>query len=85
VVEDSGDVCVRRVPRQREVSSAEERVFDDSRKASVNTPPLLTQVSVENRRQQRVGEANRPVLALDHLRDERRVERVCRDAGLLQE
>jgi hypothetical protein len=48
VVEDGRDVCVRRVPRQREVSSAEERVFDDSRKTSVNTPPLLTQVSVEN-------------------------------------
>ena len=38
--------------------------------------PLLAQILVEDRRQQRVGETNRPILALDHVRNGRRVERV---------
>jgi hypothetical protein len=67
------------------VTGAEERVFDDSRDPSVYAPPLPAQVLVENRRQQRVGEANRPVLALDHARNDCRVEHVCRNARPLQE
>ena len=85
VVEHNGNLGVRRVPGQREVARTEERVFDDSRDAFVNALPLLAQVLVEDRRQQRVGEANRPVLALDHVRGDCRVERVCRNARPLQE
>ena len=56
-----------------------------ARNASVNAPALLSQVAVENRRQQRVGEANRAVLALDHVRGDRRRERVGRNPRPLQE
>ena len=55
----------------------EERVFDDLRDTSVNASPLLTEAVVEDRRKQRVGEANRAVVALDHVRGDRSFERVC--------
>jgi hypothetical protein len=84
VVEDGGDLGVRLLPRQREMAGTEERILDDVREASVNGPPLVPQIAVEDRRQQRVGEADRPVLALDHLRGERRLERVGCNARLAQ-
>jgi hypothetical protein len=66
------------------VTRTEERVFDDPRKTSVNAPPLLAQIRVENRRQQRVREANRPVLALDYVRNSCLFERVCLNARPLE-
>jgi len=54
------------------------------RDPSVNEPPLLAQVLVEDRRQQRVREANHPVVALDHVRDGGRFERVPLNARPLQ-
>src|SRR5437868_694764 len=65
VVEESGDVAVWRFHRQRQVTGAEERVFDDSGDASVNAPPLLAEVLVDDRRQERVDKTKRSVLALD--------------------
>ncbi len=85
VVEDGGDVGVRQLRRQREVTGAKERVFDDSRDASVNALALLAQVAVKDGRQQRMGEADRPVLAFDHVRNDSRDERVCRNARPLKE
>lgn len=85
VVEHNGNVGVRRVPGQREVARAGERIFDDSRDAFVNALTRRAEILVEDRRQQRVGEANRAVLALDHVRGDRRVERICGNAGLLKE
>jgi len=58
------------------VTGVEERILDDCGDASVNAPPPLAQVLVKNRRKQRVAEADRRVLALDHVRGDRRVERV---------
>jgi len=85
VVEDAGDAGVRRIPGQREVMGADDRVVDDARNALVNRPPLLAQVSVERRREQRMREANGAVLALDDVRDGCRLEHVCRNARPLQE
>ena len=45
VVEHAGDLGVRRVRRQREVTGAEERVVDDAGDPCVNAPPLLAQVA----------------------------------------
>jgi hypothetical protein len=85
VVKNTCDVGVRFVSRKRKVTGAQERILDDFCDAPVNAPPLLAQVPVEDGRQQRVGEANRPVLALNHVGNGSRVERVCRNARLLQE
>ena len=70
------DVGVRRVGRERDVAGGEDRVVDDLGDPGVNAPPLVAQVGVEDRRQQRVGEADHPVLALDHARGDRGIERV---------
>jgi hypothetical protein len=48
-IEDTGDVGVRRVSRQGEVTGSKERVFDDFRNQRVNASPLLAQVLVEGR------------------------------------
>ena len=84
ILEHGGGGGVRSVAREREVTRAEERVLDDPRNSSVNASSLVAQVEVENRRQQRVREANRAVLALDHVRGECRRERVGRNTCPLQ-
>ena len=83
VVEQTRNVGVGRVGREREVAGAEDRVFDDLGDTGMNAPSLFAQVGVQNRRQQRVGEADHPVLALDHARGDRRVERVRSNARAL--
>ena len=85
ILEHGGGGGVRSVAREREVTRAEERVLDDLRNSSVNASSLVAQVEVENRRQQRVGEANRAVLALDHVRGDCRRERVGGNTCPLQE
>jgi hypothetical protein len=42
VVERGGDVPVRRLRRQRDVTGAEERIIDDARNTLVNAAPLLS-------------------------------------------
>jgi hypothetical protein len=85
VVEHTGDLGVRCVSGQRKVAGAEERIFDDFRDTSVDTCPPLAQVQVEDRRKQRVREANRPVLALDHVCHCCRFERACLNARPLEQ
>ena len=85
VVEHGGDLAVRCGLREREVTGAEERVVDDLRETCVNTEPLVAEVLVEDRREQWMSEADRPIRALDHVRGDCRLERVCWDAGPLQE
>jgi hypothetical protein len=85
LVERGGDIGVRRVLRKREVSGAEERILDDSRDPSVHAPPFLSEILVEDRRQQRVGEADRPMLTLDDVCCDCRFECVRRDAYVLEE
>jgi hypothetical protein len=79
VVERGGDLGVGRVRRQGEVAGAGDRVVDDRRDPPVHAPAPRSQVAVEDRRQQRVGEPNRAVLALDHVGGGRRRQRVGRD------
>ena len=66
IVEHGGDVAVRRIPRHREVTGAQERVVDDSGDPRVHALPLRPELLIEHRGQERMGEANHPVLALDH-------------------
>ena len=84
VFEHARDIGVRRFRPEREVARAEERVLDDSRDPQVNLPPLLAEILVEDGREQRMGEANRPAVALDHVRDDRRVQRLRRNARPLE-
>ena len=67
------------------MTGTEKRVVDDARNPLVNAAPRRAEVLVENRRQKRVRETDRPVLALDDVRGERRLERVSRNAGTLEE
>ena len=62
---------------------AEQWVVDDLGDARVNLAARLAEVPVEDRRQQRMGEADRAVVALDHVRLERRHERCRRHARTL--
>ena len=78
VIEQARNVGVRHVGRERDVAGGEDRVVDDLGDPGVNAPSLFAQVGVQNRRQQRVGEADHPVLALDHARGDRGVQRVRR-------
>ena len=71
-----GRSCVRGFLRQREMACAKERIVDDRCNTCMNVPPLFAQIVVEDGREQRMGEANRPVLPLDHTRCERRSERL---------
>ncbi|MFL6013184.1 MAG: hypothetical protein ACJ74P_02595 [Gaiellaceae bacterium] len=80
VVEHPRDPGVRRVRREREMTGAQQRVADDSRETFVNAAPLFAQRLVEDGREQRVREANQPVLALDDMRGNRRFEDADGDA-----
>ena len=68
VIEPTCNLSVRRVGRECDVAGGEDRVVDDLGDTGVNAPSLFAQVGVQHRRQQRVGEADHPVLALDHAR-----------------
>ena len=80
VVELDCDLGVRRVLRQREMAGAEQRFVDDARQTSVNAPTLVAEVPIQDGREQRVREADHPVLALDHVRGDRGIERIRRNA-----
>ena len=86
LVEDGSHSLVRPVGREREVSGPHERVGDDARNPGVHAPPLAAaEVRVEDGCKQRVAEANRVLLADDHLRGSRLIERLLRDARLLEQ
>ena len=67
------------------MTGLQDGVLDQPRDLSVNALLLLAEVPVENRREQRVREADRPILAFDDVRGDRRLERVSRNAGTLEE
>ena len=83
VVEPTCNLSVRRVCRECEVAGAEDRVLHDLGDAGVDAPSPFAQVGVQDRRQQRVGEVDHPVLALDHARVDRWVKRVRGNARAL--
>ena len=85
VVEHTRDLIVRRVGGQREVTGAVDRVFDHLGDPCVNASPLLAEGAVEDRRDQRVGELDHPVLALDHARRDGRVEHIRGNTRPLEE
>jgi hypothetical protein len=85
IVQQDGDLGVRRVTGKREVTRAQDRIVDDRRDARVNRPALVAQVAVEGRRQQRMRETDDAVLPLDHVCSRRRAEHVCGDARADQE
>jgi hypothetical protein len=85
VIEETRNVGVRRINREREVTGAKHRLFGDLRDPCVNGPPLFAEAVVEDRRQQRVGEADHPALTLDHARGDGRVERVRCNARALEQ
>jgi hypothetical protein len=58
------------------MTGTQERFIGDSRDLPVNDSPLLPEISIQDRREQRVGEANRPARTLDHVGRSRRLERV---------
>jgi hypothetical protein len=66
------------------MTCADERIVGDISHALVDLEGAFSQILVENGRQERVGEANRPVLALEHLRGDRRPECVRRYPGALE-
>ena len=71
------DGFVRCARSEREVPGALDRIVDDRGQASMGSLPLfLACPLVENRREQRVREADHCVRVLDHVRRERRLERV---------
>ena len=80
LVELRRDVGVGLVTRERQVARTHDWVVDDLCDARMDTLALLTEVVVERRRQQRVREANRPVVALDDVRGQRGIERALRNA-----
>jgi hypothetical protein len=66
ILEGSGDLGVRALGRKRKVEGAQDRIVDDLRNESVGAPSLVRgHALVDDRREQRVREANRPVLTLD--------------------
>jgi hypothetical protein len=67
------------------VASLEERIVDDCGDTAVHVDRLRTEVAVENRRQQRMRETNRSVLALDDVRGECGLERPRLEARSLQD
>jgi hypothetical protein len=67
------------------VTRSEQRVVDQRRNPSMQSPPLAAEIVVEDRRQQRVGESNNPILVLDDVRDDRWLKGACRNACSLQQ
>ena len=72
-----GNVGVRPYRREREMTSAADRVVDDLREEPVTAPPVSRRpFPVERRCQQRVREADRPVSVLDQVSGKGGLERV---------
>ncbi|HEX7172326.1 MAG TPA: hypothetical protein VF365_06955 [Candidatus Limnocylindria bacterium] len=67
------------------MTRSEQRVVDERRNPPVHGPPLAAEILVQDRRQQRVCEANNPILVLDDMRDGRRLKGARRNACSLQE
>ncbi len=66
--------------------SALDRIVDDRGEASMSSAPLfLGRLLVGDRREQRMGEADRVGRELDHLRCDRRFERLRADPGGAEE
>jgi hypothetical protein len=79
------DLGVRLVSRERKVPCPEQRFVRDLGDARVNVAARVTQVGVEHRRQQRMGEADRAAGPLDHVRGECRLEHRRVGARALQQ
>jgi hypothetical protein len=86
ILEGSGDLGVRALGRKRKVEGAQDRIVDDLRNESVYAASLVRGYAlVDDRREERVREANRPVLMLDHVRGKSGLEHVLRDAHVRNE
>ena len=86
LLQHRGDHFVGSVGGKREVPGALDRIVDDRGEASMSSSPLFVRrLLVEDRREQRMGESDRVGRELDHLRCERRVERVRADPGGAEE
>ena len=64
------------------MASAGDRVLDDLRDPRVDAPPLVAEVAVQKRGEQRVGETDGVAFALDHVGLEGGAEGVRVDPGL---
>ena len=53
-----------------------QRVLDDRRDLPMHFPTSVAEVSIQHGRQQRMGEADRPIAALDHVRFDSRTKHV---------
>ena len=81
VLEVSGDLRIRALRREREVTGPVERVARDRCETSVRATPLARRSTlVKHRREERVRKANRPGSVFDYLSVERRLEHSVRDA-----
>ena len=76
IVESRSHFRIRAVFRESEMTGAREGVVQDRREPSVHPQPILAELLVEDRGEERMRESDRPVVALDHLRDDRSIE--CR-------
>ena len=74
------NIGVRLSSRQSQVARPVERIVDDLGQPAVNVVPFRAEILVEHRREQRVRKADRPAVALEHMRDEGSVECNCSDA-----
>src|SRR5262245_24702355 len=72
--EHAYDLVVWANGRERKVTGAEDRVVHELCDPHVHASPLFAETTEESRREQRVGEADRSVLTLDHARGEGRLE-----------
>ena len=86
LLENSGDLGIRALGREREVAGAVERIRDDPGKASMCAPSLVRgHAVVDHRPEQRVREANRPVGALYHARGNCAIEDALADVQPFEE
>ena len=82
LLQHRGDLFIGPVGGKREVPGALDRIIDRRGKASVSSSPLFVRrLLVEDRREQRMRESELVSRKLDHLRCDRRLERVRADPG----
>ena len=81
IVESRSHFRIRAVFREREMTGAREGVVQDRREPSVHPQPILAELLVEDRREERMRESDCAVVALDHLRDDGGIECAGGDTG----
>jgi hypothetical protein len=84
LVQHRGHLAVRSIRGQREVPRPDKRVVHGVGDSPVDTLPVVCEVCVEHRREQRVTETKRAVLVFDHIRRDGGIERARVDACALE-